>query len=215
MVQIRKGGEALSFYKKYILLNLSDYDSFRDFDFYITVFLWILTAALCVGIFIMNNRKNSMVRVVKQLLRHGARTEEGAKALPELGIKASAVTKRLLSDGARMSRFVKRVGAKELTYEEYLEGLKRKKKRKKKPSAESEKETPGEKGELSKNAAVDFATARFYIPESSDNAAKRVLGKRESTLWQSALASVLCISLSVCLTFLLPVILELIDTLLA
>ncbi len=203
----------MSFYKKYVLLNLSDYDSFRGFDFYITVFLWVLTAALCVGIFIMNHRKNNTVRVVKQLLRHGARTEDGAKSLPELGIKTSWVTKRLLSDGARMSRFVKRVGAKELTYEEYVASLKKKKK--KKSQDESKKEASGENDDLKKSAAVDFSTARFYIPESSDNEAKRVLGKRESTLWQSALASVFCISLSVCLTFLLPVLLGLIDTILA
>ena len=254
-------------FKKYVLLNLSDYDSFSGFDFYITLFLWLLTACLCVGVFIMNTRKNNTVRIVKQILRHGARTEEQAKTLSDLGLDASFGTRRLLSDGTRMSRFVKRAGAKPVTYEEYIQSLKKKKKRPTRAASMSARDIRAQKlaGNISADSEatgvgnptdaigdamrsdkpnttneacdtpnvelssasnkegeeksssifeIDFDTARFYIPKENELDIKQVMSKRETSLWQSALECVFLISLSICLTFLLPLILSALDKLL-
>lgn len=243
----------LSFYKKYILLNLNEYDSFGGFDFYVTVFLWLLTAGLCAGIFLANYKKNKMIRLTKKLLRHGAKSEENAKTLAEIGLEAKKY-KSLLSIGSRLSRIIKTAGVKDLTYEEYVALEKAKKQSKKsapitapedvittpaqennsntvllenESAAASDVQTPTadentatsesnaqatpESKTASCHCLKPFDEAKLYIPAETESAALDLTKRGESTPLQSALASVFCVCISACLTFLLPVILEFLD----
>ena len=240
------GESALSFYKKYIMLNLNEYDSFGGFNFYINIFLWLLTVGLCVGIFFSNYKKNKAIRLTKKLLRHGARTEDTAKTLGELGLEVKKYSKSL-TVGTRLSRVIKVAGAREISYEEYVK-LQRLKKQKKKgesifsPTPENTEvsaDTANQAAEvgvgtvqsdaLLKNSAASVTSeqmqqralgvldseSRLYIPESADIDAQTIAKKGESTPLQSTLAAVFCVCISVCMTFLMPVLLGFLNNLLS
>ena len=238
------------------MLNLNEYDSFGGFDFYITIFLWLLTAGLCAGIFFSNYKRNKAIRLTKKLLRHGARTEETAKTLGELGLEVKKYSK-ILGIGTRLSRVVKVVGAREISYEEYLALEKEKKEKKKnsalsrpttvrseatgeavsaeqvteetaesatviggadaeKPSAtaDAEKPTAFRQKERTSADALD-KDARLFVPESAEDDARTIVKRGEATPLQSALAAVFCVCISVCLTFVMPVLLGFLDNLLS
>lgn len=245
----------MSFYKKYILLNLGDYEAFEGLNFYATAFLWCLTVFIFIGIFVSNNRRNKMIRITKQILRHGARDESSAKTLQELGLDSGYSTKKLLAFGSRLSRTVKRVSEKEITYEEYITYEKSKKALKKrhalkkstasviieKPQEESvtEIKTSDSPEELTDAATacnetavsepsvrenesteespfeIDFSVAKFYIPSEKETEARAILSKRETSVLQNVLTGVFLVAISVCMTFLLPLFLDLLNTLLS
>ena len=245
----------LSFYKKYILLNLGDYEAFEGFNFYVTAFLWCLTVFVFIGVFLSNNQRNKTIRITKQLLRHGARDETTAKTLRELGLDSTYSTKRLLTFGSRLCRTVKRVGERDVTYEEYIAYEKNKRALKKKRAIEKNKhlivsEMPGtnpisetEAADFSEHPAdtpivydktetkdsgvgetvisevspfeIDFSDAKFYIPSDKEAEARTILSKRETSVLQNVLTGVFLVSISVCLTFLLPPLLDLLNTLLS
>lgn len=203
----------MSFYAKYILLNLSEYESFKDFNFYINIFLILLTVGLCIGVFLLNFKKNAMIRIVKQLYRHGASTEDTAKTLGELRLKTGFINKRLLADDTRLSRCaVSRVGAVKLTYEEYVEELKSKKRLKK----ERKNKRVAERvlDEENAHGSVNFETAKFYIPKEKDLEAKRILSKNPTSVWQNVLICVFLFSLTACLVLVMPELLMIINSLL-
>lgn len=199
----------MSFYKKYIMLNLNEYDSFEGFDFYVTLFIAILTVFICIGICISNTRKNTMLTMVKQLYRHGATSEESAKSLKELRIKNTFFLRSLLSDGTRLSRIVLRVGAKKLTYEEYIEEMKSNGffKRKKRKEANACDSVSDEK--------IDFESAKFYISDEKELEVKNILSKNVTTPWQNVLLCVFFVCISICIVFLMPEILHFVDYLLS
>lgn len=198
----------MSFYKKYILINLNDYGFFGGFDFYVTVFIAALTVATCIGVFVGNTRKNRMIEIVKQLYRHGAVSEDTAKTLRELRIKCDTLTRHLLSDGTRLSRIAARVGARKLTYEEYVAEAKQAKLEKKK-----KKLLRSEKGGRTSDK-IDFEAARFYILPERDTEAKSIFSKSKTSLWQNVLICVFLVSLAVIITLLMPEILTLLNSLL-
>lgn len=204
----------LSFYAKYIMLNTSEYESFENFNFYINVFLILLTVGLCIGVFVLNFRKNAMIRIVKQLYRHGATSEESAKTLGELRLQKSFINKRLLADDSHLLRYALcRVGAVRLTYEEYVEAMKNKKRAKKE---QKKKRLADRVEEEEKNGdSVDFETARFYIPSEKDLEAKRIISKNPTSLWQNVLISVFLFSITACLVLVMPELLMLVSSLLA
>ena len=193
----------MSFYEKYILLNLKDYDVFGNFDFYVTAFIALLTVGVCVGVFLSNHRKNAMILMLKQLKRHGAISPESAKTLAELGIKPSGTLKRLLDIGARLSRTVLAVGRENISYEEYVASLKSKKKKKK--SSEEDEDAP------TASLGIDFETDCFYINPERDDDANSILRKSTTTVWQNVLMCVFFFAIAVCLTLLMPEILSLLS----
>ncbi len=187
----------MSFYQKYITLNLNEYEAFGGADFYVTLFLAVIALCLCVGFFIFAYRKNTMIMVIEQLYRHGAVEEPRAKTLSELGIKNTRIVRELLSSG-RLSRAVSRVGAKTLTYEEYVEMERaRKKERKTKRIADR-----------AESSEPPFDSYRFYISKECDIAAKGIISKPKTSVLQCILLSVFVISVSVCIMFIMPKLLE-------
>ena len=57
--------------------------------------------------------------------------------------------------------------------------------------------------------------ARLFVPESAEDDAQTIVKRGEATPLQSALAAVFCVCISVCLTFVMPVLLGFLDNLLS
>ena len=153
-----------------ILLNLKDYENI-GVDFYINIFFFVLAVFICISFFVIEHKRGCMRLTVKQLMRHNAEGEESAKTLFELGISSRSI-KRALSTDTRLSKIVKRVGAHEYTYEEYVKLSKEKKLKKEK---------------------IDFTTARFYINKSYEQQAKHIYENYNTSLVKSLLMCALVI----------------------
>ena len=132
-----------SFFNDIIMLNAKDYLD-TVLDVYVNLVVFIIASALCVASFIINHHKTYTLRTIKQLLRHKATDAENAKTLAELHLFESRSVKWALSRKSQLSDLVKRVGAKEYSYEEYV-------------ALQKEKKLPKE--------TIDFAAARFFIPK--------------------------------------------------
>ncbi len=171
---------------EYFFINLKDYPNI-NIDFEINVFLLILTVALSVCFFISTYYRHGMQRIMKQLARFGAKDEETAKTLGELGLGKAAVIKYALSRENRLTRIVGRVGEPKYTYEEYIELEKKK------------GGIPREK--------IDFSTARFYIREEKIGEAKHIIETYGTSIVRTILYCVFFMALYVCIALLMPEIL--------
>lgn len=178
----------------YLSLNLKDYENI-GIDFEINKFLLLAGIVLCVASFVINRKRALLSEMIKQLFRHGATSEEGAKTLGELGLSASRGIRRALSsDYSQLRKMVSFVGERRLSYEEYIALSKKKQKT---------ADTP------------DFKTARFYIPETSLDRAKRVYNGYSASLFNTVLICLFCISVTVCLIMLSPSIVAFVNSSLA
>lgn len=179
--------------KYYLSLNLKDYENI-GINFEINKFLLFLGIALCVATFVISRKRALLSDTVKQLFRHGATSEEGAKTLSELGLSGSSSIKRALSTDSQLRKMVSFVGEKKLSYEEYIALSK----------------------EKQKTADIpDFKTARFYIPEASLDRAKRVYNGYSASLLNTVLICIFLISVTACLIMLSPSIVEFVNSALA
>lgn len=181
----------MDFYEKYFLLNLKDYPSL-GIDLEINKILLYIVIGAIIALIFMGYRKAGASSVVRSILRRGAKNEESAKTLDELKVNTPAARSVLRATGGRISKLVFRVGATKYTYEEYVRLTKKR----------------GYKEEK-----IDFATAKFYIPEEMSDEAKKIYERSDSPLFHTLLACVLLISLYVCLLFAMPEILDIIDSL--
>lgn len=176
------------FYKEYILLNLNDYSSI-NIDFPISLFLLCITLGVIIATVLVSYSRASMNLVVKRLIRYNAYDEGSAKTLDELKIN-SLGARILLSKSSPLTKIVKRVGERTYTYEEYSE-LSR---------------TKGFKDE-----GVNFAEAKFYIPSDLQSKAKHVVDSPTPTILSTVLISLFLVAIYVCILFLLPGLLTLIN----
>lgn len=174
----------------FFFINLKDYPNI-GIDFEINVFLLVLTVALAVCFFVANHYRSTMQLITKQLERHGAKDEESAKTLAELGLERSAWLKWALSHSGQLTRIVGRVGEKIYTYEEYVALSK-------------------QKGGI-KDEKIDFAEARFYIRESANERAKHIIENYGTSTFRAILYCVLFLALYVCIALSMPEILSIIN----
>ena len=172
--------------KEFFFLNLSDYENI-GIDFPLGIFLTLTTLLLCVFAFVITKRRCEASILLKQLFRHEAFSEEKAKTLHELRIKSGFFLTRMLTGGGELKSIVKRVGEENLSYEEYMKASRKR----------------GFKDEK-----IDFSSARFFIcPESADRARSIYESETPSFLRPIMLCLMLLILL-VCLSFLVPELLE-------
>ena len=141
----------------FLSVNLADYDNI-GIDFEISKFILLVFVGLCIAFFITDWHRGYMLLAVKKLFRHEALDENSAKTLSELGIEGSLSIKWALSHETRLSKIVKRVGAPEYTYEEYVALMKEQKKN---PRA-------------AKKERLDFEKERFYINPNQIKIAKDI-----------------------------------------
>jgi cell division protein FtsL len=180
------------YFERFINLNLNEYPNI-GINLEINKLMLCLLIGLVVSTVLVSYFRMGMVDLVRSLLRREARSEESARTLDELRLSSLAV-KYAVTVNSRIQKIVKRVGAPEYTYEEYRELMKKK----------------GFKEER-----VDLKTAKFYIPESSSDEAKRIYEKNEISLINTVLFCVLLLVIFVCVALAMPEILTFIDIALA
>ena len=179
----------------YLSLNLADYDNI-GIDFEISKFLLIVLAGLCVSFFVLDWHRGYMLLAVKKLFRHGALDENSAKTLAELGIERSLSVKWALSSDTRLSKIMKRVGAPEYTYEEYVALMKERKKQKKKTADER----------------PDFVNDRFYINPKRLDEARAIEQSYSSSFVKTLLFCLMFAIIFVGITLIMPELLSLINS---
>ena len=107
------------FYNEFIDVNLADYENI-GLNLPINQLLFFLTIGLCAAIIVIGRKQRAVSLILKKLIRKDCYTEENAKTLAELGLSGEDRVKKLLRSGAGyLKKTVLRVGARELTYEEY------------------------------------------------------------------------------------------------
>ena len=180
----------MSFIKKMFTLNVKDYLDI-SMDVYINIILFVIAVVLCLASFAINHHRAYTYRIIRQLLRREATSEDKAKTIGELHLNLSRSLKGALSRNGQLTDIVKRAGYVKPSYEEYVALMKDKRNRKKKET-------------------VDFDTARFYIPEDKLERAQRISEKGEPTVLRTLLVCVLIIALCVCISLAMPELLRLI-----
>jgi hypothetical protein len=176
----------LNFYKKYFLLNLKDYPNI-DVDFPITLALFIFFIGLMAVSVTVNFRRSKIELMVRQLKRHNAESEESAKTLKELRLD-NIIFKLLLAREGQLTKLVKRVGEKNYSYEEYM--------------ALSRKE---------RNEKINFENAKFYLREEGMERSNKIIESHSPTLLNTILLCVFILAIFVCLSLVMPSIMNLID----
>ena len=177
-------------YYDIFLINLNEYPNINT-DLQINVLLLGIALAICAAAIIVTLYRSSLQRLIKQLTRLGACSEESARTLADLGLERSLTIKLALSREGRLTRMVGRVGEIKYTYDEYLALMK-------------------QKG--FKHERIDFASAEFYIRDEQADDARNIIENYSSSLLRAVLYCLLVISLYVCLMLLMPSILSMLDT---
>ena len=174
---------------KYVLLNFKDYKNL-GFNFPIGIILILLAFALPIAVFIVNHRKNSIAICVKQLLRHDAIGEGGAKDLKSLRLSKFSSIKKMLLRGGQFSSMVKIEGLKKPSYEEYTKDLKEKKKSQK----------------------INFNEIKIYLSEEKKKEAELIASNGITPLWKPAVISFSIVLIIALLFVFMPEILTLINS---
>ena len=198
----------MTFYEL-ILLNAKDYLG-TTINVYINVILIAIATALSIACFFINYHKSYTVIAIKQLLRHGATSEEKAVTLSALRLQDLRGLKFALNRGGQLTRIISRVGVTKQTYEEYLAAVNDSKhaaKDKTLSKAERRKAKRLVKKPLSEK--IDFSVAKFYIPEENLKRAEMLKDKENPTILRTALICVFIFAICVCLMLLMPEILRL------
>ena len=180
-----------NFYKDYFSLNLKDYPNIA-FDLEINKIIFCIFLGIIIAAIIINYRQYCMITLIKKLLRYNAKDISNAKSISELGIKKSYV-KTAMSQN-RISRIVSFVEKKEYSYEEYSAMIKKK---------------------GYKEKSIDYTKERIYIKEGTLGDANAIAEMHHPTILNTILFCILIFSSCVCIMFIMPSILNLINNLLA
>ncbi len=176
-------------------INLKDYKNI-GIDLEISKILLCFAVLLILVTLFMSLKRNVMVSVIKRLHRLEAFNENEAKTLTELKFTGfyAFICRGLIRGSGRLKRLISRAGEKKYTYNQYIK-LSRK-----------------EKKEYDK---IDFSTARFYLKDKNSADTKNLLDSKTSSLVHTLLFCLLIVSVYICLVFLMPEILNLINSMLA
>ena len=181
----------MNYLKNAFFINFSDYENL-GFDLPINIILLIFFAGMCIGLVALDFNRKYMRLTVRQLLRHEAVGEGKAVTLDDAGLSGSRIVKLFLSGSGHLSRIVKRVGATEYTYEEYIALQKSKKAKKEK---------------------IDFSSAKFYIDPSMLDRANTINNAYRTSVIKTVFACLFIALLYVCLMMAMPEILNLLNNL--
>ena len=135
-----------------ILLNLKDFENI-GINFYINIFFFIIAFLFCVIAVFLELNRDAMSVMAKQLLRHSAMSPSDAKRLCDLGLDKNKRIRFQLLHKTSLSRLVSRVGAPDITYEDYV------------------KLPPQKRRELDK---FDIESAEFYISDENVDRATKI-----------------------------------------
>jgi hypothetical protein len=145
-------------------------------------------------------------------MRAEAYGEESARTLEELGLSKSEDVKKLLfKTSGYMKGIVTYIGAKNLSYNDFL-ALSRAK-NKKQYSKRSEN-TNNRENENTTVSALDFSEAKFFIPADKKDLAERAFAKNNGSTTKTVLSCVALIGFMLVIVFTVPAILKLLSSLL-
>ena len=178
--------------KYYSSINLADYSSI-GIDLPINLFLLAFLIGMLLTIIVVNLIRETNTNIIRKLMRYEAFDECTSKTLDEIKLNTFLAKITLKSNGM-MKKVIKRVGEKEYTFEEYNEAIKSKN---------------------FKEEKIDFATAKFYICESTTTEAQRIAETKNSSLFNTILLCVLLTIIVVSLIICMPEILYFINQALA
>ena len=179
------------FYKNYLSINLKDYSNI-GFDLEINKIILCLFIGIMLASVVLNYRRYCIFTMIKRLLRYEAGNSKNAKSIAELGIKKHYV-KFAMSSG-RISRIITSTNIKEYTYEEYSALIKDKK---------------------FKEEKIDFENDRFFIKEGSVDEANAIIEGSNPTVVSTILFCLLILASCMCIIFIMPGLLNLINSLIA
>ena len=205
-----------SFYNDYLSINLEDYPNIgANFD--IVKLIFIAAAAICIAFCILDYHKKNIYLIVKQLMRHEARDENGAKTLSEIGLSDNAALKRALASSSQMKSVVSLVGDVRMSYDEYvLAEQKYREERKAQREENKQRKKDGvkiDRCKIEKPCAfcIDFSTAKFFINPEGKERASRIYNSAEITTLRTVLRCVLTVAIAICFTLAMPGILNLVN----
>ena len=180
-----------NFYRDYISLNLNDYSNI-NFDLEINKIILFLFIGIMVAAVVLNYRRYCMIILIKRLLRYEATDKESAKSIGDLGIKKHHV-KCAMSTG-RISKIVYSTEKHEYTYEEYSQMIKKGK---------------------GKEEKIDFSKDKLYIKETELDSAQIIADINHPTIFSTILFCVFILASCVCIMFIMPGVLSIINNFLA
>ncbi len=166
----------LELLKEYIMLNLNDY--FEGADFPITIFILSIAVGICIACVFITINKRNMFFLIQALTRYEAYSEEAAKTISELKLKAGFFLKRSLSSRGQLSSIVGMVGG-----------------------------YPYENSGTIKSR-IDFSAARFFIKPGENSRAMKISDTAPPSYINTALGCVLILMIFVTFSLFLPRILE-------
>lgn len=179
-----------TFYLRYIDINLESYGNI-GVDFEINKFLLIFMFVIIAASVAINYNRWVIITTVKRLVRHESFSEDTAKTLSELHLRSRGVVGALKNNG-QLTRIVRRVGESSTSYDEYIKLI-------------------GKKGY--KEEKIDYDTTRFHIREEFIQDAKLLSLKSDITRLGTLLLCILIFAMFMCVFFLMPEILSLVNTL--
>ena len=174
-----------SFFDKYFNVNLSDYPAF-GFNFNVSLLVFGLFIGICAAIILISHLKSTSALVLRQLLRHEAKSEDSAKTLADLGLADNKSAKRALVSDKTLRRLVTLVGESRPSYEEYTAMTKE------------------EQASFDRRGDIDFDSALFYIAEDNRERATRAVHSDTSSPFNAALLCVLMLGAYFMLSLALP-----------
>ena len=182
-----------NFFDKYLFLSVGDHIDGGG-DFKINLFLLAITLGLCLAAFIVCYHKKYTYDVLRQLIRHNAINEDSAKTLTELRLHENKGLMRALCRRGQLTNMIKRVGAKNYSYEEFV--------------ALQKKKLPTEE-------KIDFTVAKFYIFEEQYDRAKRVYEREHPSYIRTVFSCVFLVAVFFILAFTMPMLLDFVDNMIS
>lgn len=177
--------------KRCFEINLDEYENI-GFSLEINKVVLGVCIALVAGVVFLHVFRGNVRLTIVQLMRHGAKCEDDARTLKELGLGDSRVIKRLLSKDNVLTKTVARVGEVKYDYETYV-------KMDKKARAEAER--------------IDFSVAKFYVKEDEATRAAFISERYVTSPIRCAVSCLFVVIMTVIVIACMPGILSVVDAL--
>ena len=163
----------------------------------LTVIIWAICIGLCAGSIFYTFAKHSCWSIIKKLSRGEYNSKEKAVTLSEMGLKATPLLRRDLRDGQALRRYVMIANGDECRIE-------------RKKTFFSKVYRYFRKEDMP--AKYDLERARFYLPDEGRHTAEVRYESKGSPLLAAIVACVLFFLVALGLSFCMPKLLELIDS---
>lgn len=196
------------FYQKILMLNIADYENLT-LDLNINIVILALGIGIAIAVAASGVLRSTIFTLIKQLTRHEANSPETAKTLSSMSLTKKRFVRALssLSQVKAMVAYVgepaeiknKKYHSKNALAEEAIE------------PHESENENGEEKID-SEAVEINSESTLFYLKESGADRTKKVLERYDASFIGSIIFASVILVIAVCAMFLVPSILELLNS---